>query len=53
MRAGEPRTDAPYEAMLRQLVREQRRTRIALWVVVITVAVLIGLQIWSVLHPRG
>jgi ubiquinone biosynthesis protein len=53
MRAGEPRTDAPYEAMLRQLVREQRRTRIALWVVVITVAILIGLQIWSVLHPRG
>jgi ubiquinone biosynthesis protein len=53
MRAGEPRTNAPYEAMLRQLVREQRRTRIALWVVVITVAILIGLQIWSVLHPRG
>jgi ubiquinone biosynthesis protein len=51
LNASQTRTDPPYETMLRQLVREQRRTRIALWLVVAVVSGLIAVQLWLALRP--
>jgi ubiquinone biosynthesis protein len=45
--AGEARHDGDHNReLLAQLVREQRRTRSALWALVLLVAAVIGLQVW-------
>jgi ubiquinone biosynthesis protein len=45
--ASESRHEGGHEReLLAQLVREQRRTRSALWALVLLVAVVIGLQLW-------
>ncbi len=49
--ASEARGDGGLDnALLTQLIREQRRTRAALWALVLLVAAAIGLQVWYWMH---
>jgi hypothetical protein len=47
--ASERRDDPPYEKLLRQMIREQRRTRRTLWLGVVVVLVALGLLWWRLL----
>jgi ubiquinone biosynthesis protein len=47
--AAERRDDPPYEKLLRQMIREQRRTRRTLWLGVVVVLVALGLLWWWLL----
>jgi hypothetical protein len=49
--ASEGRRDGGLDSeLLTQLIREQRRTRSALWALVVLTAGAIGLQVWYWMH---